>query len=62
MADRRGELIKQTAGITLERYLCKNLRTCGVEGDEPSAGVGGHESRLAPCSGAIPEGMGKAEL
>lgn len=29
-----------------------------MTGDEPGARVGGHESRLAPCSGAIPEAMG----
>lgn len=27
--------------------------------DEPGARVGGHESRLAPCSGALPEAMGR---
>lgn len=27
--------------------------------DEPGARVGGHESRLAPCSGALREAMGR---
>lgn len=30
-----------------------------MKGDEPGARVGGHESRLAPCSGALPEAMGR---